>query len=866
MKKRLKMQPVLLAALCMSLTAASVSGAEFTDGGVSAFSDAESQTEQEAEVSAADTEEGQESKVSVTGGEETEQETEITAPEAEQNNGEDTFISGENEAPVAEVETQDSAQANPVPTARVIKNDIIYEYVPETDTYKVTGTQYGYLSTYSVNRTVEGRTVTQIGEKAFVNVSDLKKVVISDNITAISEDAFGDATGLTIQAPENTVACEFAKKAGFTWEPLTVREIGQMQVRMIYTEREFYMEWDPIEEAEEYEIYLYNPDKGKYELKGTTRYSKYTLGYYEKFSQDHYYKIRAYSNSGIYKEAYGEFCDVTAKAVPGRPDMKAIEKKDNGLQISWSSAENAEGYAVYRSEARKGPWVEAGKVTGGDQTTYLDRDADMEKTYYYKVKAFCTVDNGFYYGDESSPMITDESFAYIYLPETDSYKIVGTWDVKEITIPAFYNGKEITEIADKAFYGFDDVEKICINNRSRITIGESAFENCSNLRSVSVSGEAKIKRRAFYNCPKLAEYGTIGNVGNDTVIEQDSFDPDTKMIINGGEYGWDESVIRFINEHQILTEVPDTDGNYSSYSKGITYMYSEYENSEVCVDFDNSRTAVQVENGTGVIGRKAFYDCTNVTKVLLPGSLKKIDSQAFAWCRSMTISIPKSVTSISKDAFLNASDITIRAPKGSYAEKYAKKHGITCKTWNVEQVKAPKLTYYYDKNGYAVLKWSKVEYADVYKIYLYNTETKKYKLLHTENKNKLTFLPYLGRGTKRTFKIKAYSSSGVYEKDNSPFSAPVTVQELPGDCRITTASRSQKGITIKWTTSDGAAGYIVRRNGVKIATVSKANIRQYTDTKVKKDAAYYYSIQPYGVTKEGIWLYGRTSSEKFSGY
>lgn len=200
------------------------------------------------------------------------------------------------------------------------------------------------------------------------------------------------------------------------------------------------------------------------------------------------------------------------------------------------------------------------------------------------------------------------------------------------------------------------------------------------------------------------------------------------------------------------------------------------------------------------------------------------------------------------------------------AEKYAKKHGITCKTWNVEQVKAPKLTYYYDKNGYAVLKWSKVEYADVYKIYLYNTETKKYKLLHTENKNKLTFLPYLGRGTKRTFKIKAYSSSGVYEKDNSPFSAPVTVQELPGDCRITTASRSQKGITIKWTTSDGAAGYIVRRNGVKIATVSKANIRQYTDTKVKKDAVYYYSIQPYGVTKEGIWLYGRTSSEKFSGY
>lgn len=123
------MQPVLLRRYVCLDSSIGKRGGVYRWRSVSIFW-AESQTEQEAEVSAADTEEGQESKVPVTGGEETEQETEITAPEAEQNNGEDTFISGENEAPVAEVETQDSAQANPVPTARVIKNDIIYEYVP----------------------------------------------------------------------------------------------------------------------------------------------------------------------------------------------------------------------------------------------------------------------------------------------------------------------------------------------------------------------------------------------------------------------------------------------------------------------------------------------------------------------------------------------------------------------------------------------------------------------------------------------------------------------------------------------------------------------------------------------------------------
>ena len=52
---------------------------------------------------------------------------------------------------------------------------------------------------------------------------------------------------------------------------------------------------------------------------------------------------------------------------------------------------------------------------------------------------------------------------------------------------------------------------------------------------MSVSGEAKIKRRAFYNCPKLAEYGTIGNAGNDTVIEQDSFDLLQNILEEAGE-------------------------------------------------------------------------------------------------------------------------------------------------------------------------------------------------------------------------------------------------------------------------------------------------------------------------------------------
>lgn len=44
----------------------------------------------------------------------------------------------------------------------------------------------------------------------------------------------------------------------------------------------------------------------------------------------------------------------------------------------------------------------------------------------------------------------------------------------------------------------------------------------------------------------------------------------------------------------------------------------------------------------------------------------------------MSIIMPSGITAISDDAFDGASGITIYADKGSYAEKYAKKHNLTC--------------------------------------------------------------------------------------------------------------------------------------------------------------------------------------------
>ena len=77
------------------------------------------------------------------------------------------------------------------------------------------------------------------------------------------------------------------------------------------------------------------------------------------------------------------------------------------------------------------------------------------------------------------------------------------------------------------------------------------------------------------------------------------------------------------------------------------------------------------------IDRDAFMDNKKIVSVTLPNTLKSIRNYAFYHCVNLqSIRIPDSVKFIMEKSFAGCTNLTIYAPAGSKAEKYAKKYNI----------------------------------------------------------------------------------------------------------------------------------------------------------------------------------------------
>ena len=273
--------------------------------------------------------------------------------------------------------------------------------------------------------------------------------------------------------------------------------------------------------------------------------------------------------------------------------------------------------------------------------------------------------------------------------------------------------KSIEYIGDKAFYYCQRLPDISFGNNLK-HIGDSAFTDCSSLTDVTLPDHMDyIGASAFYNCSDLisAKIGTVDWIGRSVFkgcnalknltladthltpksIKEDDYHADVPGDLlfgrdNNGDYTSTESL-------ETITITHDTDIAPESFANLHAKKINLPKETKTIGEDAFSGSDLQKLNwdkltSLEVIGDRAFSDCMSINEeIILPESVNQIGEASFSNCRNLPaivlgtnlrtiggcafqyvpikkITVPESVTSIGRCAFVcgDLEDIYIMNP------------------------------------------------------------------------------------------------------------------------------------------------------------------------------------------------------------
>ena len=194
------------------------------------------------------------------------------------------------------------------------------------------------------------------------------------------------------------------------------------------------------------------------------------------------------------------------------------------------------------------------------------------------------------------------------------------WDLNKDGELSYSEASVVTDIRSV----FKDSSIITFNELKYFTglttIGESAFEYCSSLTSVTIPDSVtEIGEWAFSDCDSLTSI-TI---------------PDSVTSIGGSAFRYCDS-LRSVTIGDSVTTIGDD--AFSS-----------------C----DSLTSVTIPDSVTTIGGAAFCFCDSLTSVAIGNSVTTIGNESFAYCNSLTsVTIGSGVTTIGESAFQDCSSLT----------------------------------------------------------------------------------------------------------------------------------------------------------------------------------------------------------------
>ncbi|MDD5879494.1 MAG: fibronectin type III domain-containing protein [Clostridiales bacterium] len=157
------------------------------------------------------------------------------------------------------------------------------------------------------------------------------------------------------------------------------------------------LSWDSIPGINKYEIYRSKTENGTYSKVAISDNNSYTDSNL-KSGETYYYKIKCVD---------GEFSNVlTVNTICSEPKAKVSASQSKTIKVSWNKVYGANGYELYRSTSKDGKYSKVKTITDGKTLSFDDTKLETGRTYYYKIRAYKTINNKKVYSDYSSVVST----------------------------------------------------------------------------------------------------------------------------------------------------------------------------------------------------------------------------------------------------------------------------------------------------------------------------------------------------------------------------------------------------------------------------------------------------------------------------